>query len=93
MLPVKVGLITEQVFFSIVEDLGPYNATMGWAWLHSMKSIPSTYHHMVNYLTSVGQVDRLKSQKATRQCYQLSAREQRREKSFERHPLYDQTST
>ena len=28
-LPVKVGPITQQVFFSIVEDLGPYNAIMG----------------------------------------------------------------
>ena len=43
-LLLKVGLVTQQVLFSIVEDLGPYNAIMGWAWLHSMKVIPSTYH-------------------------------------------------
>ena len=42
-LPVKVGPITQQVLFSIVEDLGPYNVTMGQARLHSMKAIPSTY--------------------------------------------------
>ena len=28
-LPVKAGLVTQQVMFSIVEDLGPYNAIMG----------------------------------------------------------------
>ena len=28
-LPVKVGPITQQVLFSIVEDLGPYNAIIG----------------------------------------------------------------
>ena len=54
--------------------------------------VPATYHQMVNYLTNVGHVDLLSSQLATRQCYQLSAREQRGEKSSERHPLKDQTS-
>ena len=41
-LPVKVGLVTQQVLFSIVEDLGPYNAIMGQAWLHSMKVLRPT---------------------------------------------------
>ena len=36
-LPVKVRLVTQQVLFSIVEDLGPYNAIMGRVWLHLMK--------------------------------------------------------
>ena len=31
MLPVKAGLVTQQVWFSIVEDLGPYNAIMEWS--------------------------------------------------------------
>ena len=43
-LPVKVGPVTQQVLFSTVEDLRPYNAIMGWAWLHSMKATPLTYH-------------------------------------------------
>ena len=30
-LPIKVGLVTQQVLLSIVEDLGPYNAIMGQA--------------------------------------------------------------
>ena len=30
-LPIKVGLVTQQVLFSIVEYLRPYNAIMGWA--------------------------------------------------------------
>ena len=90
-LLVKVGLITQQVLFSIVKDLGPYNAIMGQAWLHSMKVIPSTYHQTVSYLTNTGQVDLLSNQLDTRQCYQLSVREQRGEKSSESPPLEDQT--
>ena len=30
-LPVKAGPITQQVLFSVVEDLGPYNAIIGRA--------------------------------------------------------------
>ena len=67
-----VTLVTQQVLFSIVEDLEPYNAIMGWAWLHSRKAVPSPYHKTVSYLTNVGQVDLLSSQLAARQCYQLS---------------------
>ena len=42
--PVRAGPVTQQVLFSVVEDLGPYNAILGRAWLNSMKAIPSTYH-------------------------------------------------
>ena len=28
-LPVKAGLVIQQVLFSVVEDLGPYNAIVG----------------------------------------------------------------
>ena len=72
-LPIKVGPVTHQVLFSIVEDLGPYNAIMGRVWLHLMKATPSTYHQMISYLTNVRQVDLLSSQLAARQCYQLSS--------------------
>ena len=53
-LLVKSMTITQQVLFSIVEDLRPYNAITGWAWLHLMKAILSTYHKMISYLTSIG---------------------------------------
>ena len=59
VLPVQVGPITLNVQFSMVDDLSPYNAIMGHAWLHRMKVIPSTYHQMVSYLTKEGQVDLL----------------------------------
>ena len=61
MLPIRVGPITQQVLFSVVGDMGPYNAIMARAWLHSMKVVPLTYHLMVSYLTNVGQVDLLDS--------------------------------
>ena len=54
---VKVGPVTQQVLFSMVEDLGPYNAILGRAWLHALKAIPSTYHQTISYLTASGQVD------------------------------------
>ena len=54
---VKAGLVTQQVLISVVEDLGPYNAIVGRAWLHAMKAIPSTYHQTISYLTLSGQVD------------------------------------
>ena len=53
-LPVKARPVTQWVLFSIVEDLGPYNAIVGRTWLHSMKVVPLTYHKMVSYLTNVG---------------------------------------
>ena len=43
-LHVRTSPITQQVLFSVVGDLGSYNAIMGWAWLHLMKVVPSTYH-------------------------------------------------
>ena len=65
-LLVKAGPVTQQILFSIVEDLGPYNDIVGRTWLHYMKDIPSTYHQTVNYLTSMGQVDLLSNQLVAR---------------------------
>ena len=72
VLSVKAGPVTQQVLFSVVEDLGSYNAIVGQAWLHAMKAIPSTYHQTINYLTPFGQVDLQGSQLTACQCYQLS---------------------
>ena len=69
-LSVKAGPVTQQVLFSVVEDLGPYNAIVGRTRLHAMKAIPSTYHQTISYLTASGQVDLQGSQLAARQCYQ-----------------------
>ena len=65
-LPVKAGSVTQWVLFSIVEDLGPYNAIVGRTWLHSMKVVPSKYHQMVSYLKTVRQVDLLSIQLAAK---------------------------
>ena len=72
---VKAGPVTQQVLFSVVDDLGPYNAILGRAWLYAMKVVPSIYHQMISYLTESGQVDLQGSQLVVRQCYQLSIRE------------------
>ena len=70
--PVRAGLVTQQVLFSMAEDLGSYNAILGRAWLHAMKAVPSTYHQTINYLTASRQLNLQGSQLAARQCYQLS---------------------
>ena len=54
---IRAGPVTQQVLFSVVEDLGPYNAILGRAWLHAMEAVPSTYHKTISYLTVSGQVD------------------------------------
>ena len=53
---VKAGPVTQQVLFSVVEDMGPYNAIVGRTWLHAMKAIPSTYHQTISYLTASGKL-------------------------------------
>ena len=72
---VKAGPVTQQVLFSVVEDLGPYNAILGRAWLHDMKAVPSKYHKTISYLIESRQVDLQGSQLVARQCYKLSLRE------------------
>ena len=68
----RVSSIILNVRFSMVEDLSPYNSIMRRVLLHKMKTIMSTYHQMVSYLTEVGQVDLLSSQLVFRQCYQVT---------------------
>ena len=51
-LPVTARVVTHQILFSVIEDLGPYNAIVGRTWLHSMKVIPLTYHQTISYLTN-----------------------------------------
>ena len=80
-LPVKARPIIQQVLFSIVEDLGTYNAIVGQAWLHAMKAVPLTYHQTISYLTSAGQIDLLSSQLAAHKCYQLSVQERKKSES------------
>ena len=79
-LSVKAGPVTQQVLFSVVKDLGPYNAIVGRTWLHAMKVIPSTYHQTISYLTKRGQVNLQGSQLVARQCYQLSIHEREKGK-------------
>ena len=40
--PVRADPVTQQVLFSVAEDLGLYSAILDWAWLHAMKALPST---------------------------------------------------
>ena len=65
-ISVKAGPVVQRVLFFVVEDLGPYNAIVGRAWLHAMKVMPSTYHQIISYLTSAGKIDLLSSQLVAR---------------------------
>lgn len=72
MLPFQAGPIILNVQFLMVEDLSPFNAIVGLAWLHRMKVVHSMYHQMVSYLTEEGQINFLGSQLATRKCSQVA---------------------
>ena len=89
---IKAGPVTQQVLFSVVEYLGPYNAILGRAWLHAMKAVPSTYHQTISYLTESGQVDLQGIQLVARQCYQLSLRERERSECSAEPPIEDKPS-
>ena len=89
---VKVGPVVQHVLFSVVEDLSPYNAIVGQAWLHEIKVVPSTYHQMINYLTSVEQINLLSSQLAARKCSQLSLQGHDKNESSYNSALKTQTS-
>ena len=80
-LPVKAGPVTHKVLFSVVKDLGSYNAIVRRTWLHAMKAIPSTYHQKISYLTCSRQIDFLSSQLTAHQCYQLSVRKREKGES------------
>ena len=86
---IRAGPMTQQILFSVVEDLGPYNAILGRTWLHAMKAIPSTYHQTISYLTASGKVDLQGSQLAARQCYQLSLQGREQSKCSSEPPLED----
>ena len=87
ILSVKASLVTQQVLFSVVEDLGPYTAIVGRAWLHAMKAIPSTYHQTISYLSPSEQVGLQSSQLAARQCYQLTVLECEKDETSNSSPL------
>ena len=92
-LSVKVGLVTQKVLFSVVEDLGSYNAIAIRTWMHAMKAIPSTYHYTISYLTASEQVDLQGSQLAARQCYQLSIHEREKGEGPGSSPAEDHPSS
>ena len=92
-LSIKAGPVTQQVLFSVVEDLGPYNAIVGRTWLHTMKAIPSTYHQSISYLTTSRQVGLQGSQLAARQCYQLLVHKREKYKGPDSSPSETQPSS
>ena len=87
---IKAGPVTQQVLFSVVEDVGSYNAILSRALLHAMIAVPSTYHQTISYLIESGQVDLQGSQLAARQCYQLSLQERVQTDCSDVPPLEDQ---
>ena len=90
--PVRAGPVTQQILFSVVEDLGPYNAILGRTWLHAIKAIPSTYHETISYLTTSGQVDLQGSQLIAWLCYQISLQGREQSECSSEPPLEDQPS-
>ena len=72
-LPVVVGAypqqITKEVNFLVVDCLSFYNAIIGRPTLNSWKTVTSTYHLSVKFLTKYGIGQMQGDQLAARECY------------------------
>ncbi|CAL5413954.1 unnamed protein product [Camellia sinensis] len=53
-LPVRAGSRTVNVEFLVVKLPSPYNLIMGRTWLNTMRTVPSTYHQLLRFLTEHG---------------------------------------
>ena len=64
-LPVRADPYVIMKFY-VVDVESPHNAILRRPWLHIMKVIPSTYHHLVRYPTLTGTTDIRGDQAMTR---------------------------
>lgn len=49
ILPVRVGLATKDILFQVLDIKMNCNMILGHPWIHSMKSISSTYHQCLKF--------------------------------------------
>ncbi|XP_058219448.1 uncharacterized protein LOC131330008 [Rhododendron vialii] len=69
-LLVRVGSVTHDMEFVVVDVPSPYNAIVGCTWLYKMKAIASTYHQVVRFIGAYGRQDDLYGdQTAAKRCY------------------------
>lgn len=58
--------------FNVVDCPSAYNIILGMQWIHTMKAVRSTYHHMLKFPTKWGVYKIKDEQKAARECYSSS---------------------
>ena len=73
VLLVAARSIIALVPFIVINEPSSFNAILGRMWIHAMNSLPSSYHQMLSFLTSLGHVDIPGDQKSTRACYAVES--------------------
>ncbi|XP_060182572.1 uncharacterized protein LOC132612289 [Lycium barbarum] len=53
-LPINAAGIVQYIKFYAIDEEMRYNALLKWPWLHIMRAVPSTLHHMLKFLTPEG---------------------------------------
>ena len=49
-LPIRADSKTLDMEFIVVNVPSPYNAILGWAWIHAIEAVASTYHQVVRFI-------------------------------------------
>ena len=74
----KVTLITKakgvklSTTYNVVDFLCPYNAIVGRPWIHNMKAMSSSLHHVLKFPTSWGIQEIRGDQGESRECYTIA---------------------
>jgi len=62
--------------FCILDVPSPYNAILGRPWIHMMRAVSSTHHHLLKYPTLSGMANIRGDQVMARKLLQLPERDQ-----------------
>ncbi|XP_028126305.1 uncharacterized protein LOC114323045 [Camellia sinensis] len=82
ILPVKAGSVVQQVEFWVLKVPSTYNLILGREWLHAMRAVASTYHQVMRFPSTMGEVEEIwGDQVMAKQCF-VAVNESRAEKGF-----------
>ncbi|XP_028121002.1 uncharacterized protein LOC114318333 [Camellia sinensis] len=70
ILPVKAGSVVKQVEFWVLKVPSTYNLILGRGWLHAMQAVASTFHQVMRFPASSGQIEEVwGDQVMAKQCF------------------------
>ncbi|XP_028060640.1 uncharacterized protein LOC114264247 [Camellia sinensis] len=70
ILPVKAGSVVKQVEFWVLKVPSTYNLILGRGWLHAMQAVASTFHQVMRFSASSGQIEEVwGDQVMAKQCF------------------------